>query len=139
MSFQVREMAIRDYDEVIALWQESEGIGLSDADTREGVAHFLDRNPGLSLVACDGVQLAGAVLCGHDGRRGFIHHLAVHPSYRRRGLGRSLVDRCLGELKRLGIDKCHLFVYGENRDAIFFWQKTDWTERIDLIMMSKYT
>lgn len=139
MSFQVRGMTIRDYEEVIALWRASEGIGLSDADTREGVARFLDRNPGLSLVARDGAQLAGAVLCGHDGRRGYIHHLAVHRSDRRRGLGRSLVDRCLGALKRLGIDKCHLFVYGENRDAILFWQKTDWTERIDLIMMSKNT
>lgn len=74
MSIVIREMTIQDYDEVLALWRTSEGVGLSDADSDEGVARFLDRNPGLSFVARDGEHLVGAVLCGHDGRRGYIHH-----------------------------------------------------------------
>ncbi|MFQ5903472.1 MAG: GNAT family N-acetyltransferase [Candidatus Binatia bacterium] len=77
MGIVIREMALQDYDEVLALWQTSEGVGLSDADLEEGVARFLDRNPGLSFVALDGEHLVGAVLCGHDGRRGYIHHLVV--------------------------------------------------------------
>ena len=135
----IREMTIRDYDQVVGLWQSSEGVGLSDADSREGVARFLERNPGLSFVARDGQHLVGVVLCGHDGRRGYIHHLAVSKSHRRQGLGRALVERCLSALRRDGIDKCHLFVFAANGDAITFWKNVGWTERVELIMMSQYT
>jgi ribosomal protein S18 acetylase RimI-like enzyme len=135
----IREMTIRDYDQVVGLWQNSEGVGLSDADSREGIARFLERNPGLSFVAREGEHLVGVVLCGHDGRRGYIHHLAVSKSYRRQGLGRALVERCLSALRRDGIDKCHLFVFADNGDAITFWKNVGWTERVELIMMSQYT
>ena len=138
MSMVIREMAIRDYDEVANLWQSSEGVGLSDADSREGVARFLERNPGLSFVACDGEQLVGAVLCGHDGRRGYIHHLAVSKSHRRQGLGWALVERCLSALGRDGIGKCHIFVFVDNQDTIAFWKNIGWTQRVELVMMSRY-
>jgi ribosomal protein S18 acetylase RimI-like enzyme len=139
MSMVIREMTIRDYDEVVGLWQSSEGVGLSDADSREGVARFLKRNPGLSFVAREGEHLVGVVLCGHDGRRGYIHHLAVSKSHRRQGLGRALVERCLSALGQDGIGKCHLFVFAANGDAIAFWKNVGWTERVELIMMSQYT
>lgn len=79
MSIVIQEMTTQDCDEVLALWRTSEGVGLSDADSEEGVARFLDRNPGLSFVARDGEHLVGAVLCGHDGRRGYIHHRSAEP------------------------------------------------------------
>lgn len=139
MSIVIREMTIQDYDEVLALWRASEGVGLSDADSGEGVAHFLHRNPGLSFVARDGEYLVGVVLCGHDGRRGYIHHLAVRKSHRRQGLGRALVERCLSALRRAGIDKCHIFVFGDHQDTIAFWESIGWTQRVELIMMSQYT
>ena len=139
MSMVIREMTIRDYDEVAGLWQNSQGVGLSDSDSREGVARFLERNPGLSFVARDGEHLVGVVLCGHDGRRGYIHHLAVSKSHRRQGLGRALVQRCLSALGRDGIGKCHIFVFAANGDAVTFWKNVGWTERVELIMMSQYT
>jgi len=137
MGIMIWEMAINDYDEVLALWRASEGIGLSDADSRESIARFLERNPGLSFVAYDGQHLIGAVLCGHDGRRGYIHHLAVAKSHRRQGLGRALVGRCLSAVQREGIGKCHIFVFGDNKDAIAFWEKIAWIERVELVMMSQ--
>ena len=139
MSIVIREMTIQDYDEVFALWQASEGVGLSDADSEKGVVCFLERNPGLSFVAHDGEYLVGAVICGHDGRRGYIHHLAVSKSHRRQGLGRALVERCLSALGREGIGKCHIFVFADNQDPIPFWKSIGWTERVELIMMSQYT
>lgn len=138
MSLIIREMAIQNYDEVLALWQAAEGIGLSDADSQEGVARFLERNPGLSFVARDGEDLIGAALCGHDGRRGYIHHLAVSKSHRRRGIGRALVGRCFSALKRDGINKCHIFVFSDNKDAIAFWKNIGWTQRVELVMMSQH-
>jgi ribosomal protein S18 acetylase RimI-like enzyme len=137
MRVAVREMTIEDYDLVYALWAASEGIGLSDADSKEGIHRFLERNPGLSFVALDGDQLVGAALCGHDGRRGYIHHLSVVNSHRRQGIGKSLVGRCMYALMRIGIAKCHLFVFDENEEAIKFWNKVGWTERVELMMMSQ--
>ena len=108
MNFIIREMSIADFEEVKALWQRSNGIELSTADTKESITRFLERNPGLSFVARDGDLLVGAVLCGHDGRRGYIDHLAVSQSHRCQGIGRALVGRCLYNLVQIGIRKWHL-------------------------------
>jgi ribosomal protein S18 acetylase RimI-like enzyme len=138
MSYELRELTIDDYESVYSVWAGSEGIGLSDADSKEGIKRFLVRNPGLSFVALDGDQIVGAALCGHDGRRGYIHHLAVITSYRKRGIGKSLVSRCVFALMQIGISKCHLFVFDENQDAINFWQNVGWTQRVELMMMSQH-
>jgi putative acetyltransferase len=133
----IREMVNQDYEQVYTLWHSTEGIGLSSADTRTSIAQYLDRNPGLSLVAVQENQLVGAVLCGHDGRRGFIHHLTIHKSFRRRGLGRELVRRCLSVLKRQGIEKCHIFVFADNNPTTNFWVDIGWTNREELKVTSK--
>ena len=134
----IQEMTIQDYDEVYALWQESEGIELSDVDSEEDITRFLERNPGLSFVAHDNGQLVAAVLCGHDGRRGYIDQLAVRKSHRRQGIGRGLVARCLYNLMRIGIRRWHLFVLEDNQDAIAFWKKLGWAERVELVTMSHH-
>jgi ribosomal protein S18 acetylase RimI-like enzyme len=139
MAIRIREMTIDDYEEVFALWQNSEGIGLSTADERNEIAFYLQRNPGTSFVALDNGQLIAAILCGHDGRRGYIHHLAVRKGYRRSGTGRRLVKKCLEELRLFGIQKCHIFVFGANQDAITFWQRIGFIRRLELTMMSSPT
>ncbi len=132
-----RAMTIDDYEAVLALWKETEGMGLSKADTRERIAQYLDRNPGLSPLAFDDSgALIGAALCGHDGRRGFLHHVAVRADCRGQGLGRALVRRCLDGLRAEGIDRCHLFVISSNQGGRAFWLSTGWFERTDLTLMS---
>jgi ribosomal protein S18 acetylase RimI-like enzyme len=138
MNIEIRELTIDDYEPVYTLWETSEGLGLSDADSKEGIKRFLDRNSGLSYVALEGEKMVGAALCGHDGRRGYIHHLAVAISHRKQGIGKSLVGRCMYALMRIGISKCHLFVFGDNQEAIEFWSKVGWTERVELMMMSQH-
>ncbi len=135
----IRAMSVQDYDAVVALWQACPGVGLSSADSQESIARYLARNPGLSFVAENEEQLMGAVLSGHDGRRGYVHHLAVHPAYRRQGMGRALGGRCLAALADAGIQKCHLYVFAANQGGVAFWQNTGWTLRDDLFMMSYYT
>jgi N-acetylglutamate synthase len=134
----IQEMTIQDYDAVRALWQESEGLKLSEVDSKSSIVRFLERNPGLSFVAYDNKQLVGAVLCGHDGRRGYIDQLAVRESHRRQGIGKALVARCLYNLMRIGIHKWHLFVLEDNREALAFWKKLGWAERVELVTMSQY-
>lgn len=135
----IRAMTPADYDAVIALWLATPGIGLSGADDREPITAYLARNPGLSLVAVRGGALVGAVLCGHDGRRGYVHHLAVSPSERGRGLGRALADRCLAGLGALGIAKASIVVFAANAEGQAFWRATGWTARDDLLVMQRVT
>jgi N-acetylglutamate synthase len=128
-----------DYDEVYALWQATPGVGLSSADRREAISAYLERNPGLSFVARLEGRLVGAVLCGSDGRRGYLHHLAVHPDFRYQGAGQALVEHCLAGLHAAGIEKCHLFVFAGNTSGREFWEHIDWRLRSDLVVMSKDT
>jgi putative acetyltransferase len=130
-------MNIADYEAVLALWKVTEGVGLSESDAREPVASFLARNPALSRVTLDGTNLVGAVLCGHDGRRGYLHHLAVAKTHRKLGLGRALVEVCLADLLQLGIPKCNIFLFADNAAGEAFWKHNGWVGRPDLLVMQK--
>lgn len=132
----LRSFVPADYPAARALWAATPGIGLSAADERAPVLAFLARNPGLSLVAEAGGQIVGTILLGHDGRRGYIHHLAVSPDHRRKGLARRLVDDALTGLRRTGIGKCHLFVFETNTEARAFWNRLGATFRDDLVIYS---
>ena len=136
MDIRIREMTMADFESAVALWKKTEGIGLSQADSRENIERFLSRNPGLSFVALDNGSLVGAVMSGHDGRRGFLYHLAVAPEHRRRGTGGLLVDACLKELVKQGMRKCHIFVMTDNEPGKRFWRSTGWQERFDITAMS---
>ncbi len=126
MSIVIRQMSIQDYNDVLALWRSSKGVVVSDADSRDSIERYLNRNASLSLVAYDGKVLVAAVLCGHDGRRGFIYHLAVRKEYQRRGIGRQLVEQCLKGLSLANIDTCHIFILDDNKEALVFWEKMQW-------------
>ena len=140
MSFDIliRPMSADDYPMVLALWRRTEGIGLGASDTAAGAARFLARNPDLSplALAADGA-VVGAVLCGHDGRRGYLHHLAVDASHRGRGIARKLVDSCLGRLTALGIEKCNVYLFRDNELGAEFWQRSGWCARDDLRVLQK--
>jgi ribosomal protein S18 acetylase RimI-like enzyme len=105
-----REFSSSDYDAALELWQRVEGLEIAEGDDRESVAGFLARNPGLSRIATDGPVIVGVVLCGHDGRRGYIYHLAVDPVYQARGLGKRLTDECLDGLRRAGLKRALILV-----------------------------
>jgi len=126
-----------DYEEAIALWQRTEGLTLRSVDSCEAVLQYLKRNPGSSFVAREQDTLVAAVLGGHDGRRGYLHHLAVAPTHRGRGIGRALAERVLTALGTQGIHKCHLMVRADNADALAFWAHIGWAQRADLVIMSR--
>ena len=129
----VRPMVAADIPAALALWQVTEGMGLGDSDRPERLAGFLERNPGLSAVAVDGAgTLVGAVLCGDDGRRGCLYHLAVRRERRRSGVARALVAHCLAGLKAREIEKCNLFLLSSNTEGERFWQHEGWTWRDNL-------
>jgi ribosomal protein S18 acetylase RimI-like enzyme len=135
MNIEIREFSINDYDAAIELWQRVEGLEIAEGDDREGVAQFLARNPGLSRVASDGSAIVGVALCGHDGRRGHIYHLAVDPAYRGRGLGKRLLDESLADLRRIGIKRVIIMVADDNSSGREFWKRSGYEEISGAIAM----
>ena len=125
---QTRKFSIDDYDAALQLWQRVEGLEVAEGDDREGVAQFVARNPGLSRVVIDGSTLVGVVMCGHDGRRGHIYHLAVDPAYRRYGLGRRLVQESLDGLRRAGVVRAIILVADYNLGGAEFWKRAGWED-----------
>lgn len=136
MPFEIQPFAPADYPAATALWQRTEGVGLSSADEAPAIAAFLARNPGLSFVARDGGNLVGTILCGHDGRRGLIHHLVTAASHRRQGIGRALLRTGLAALREAGIAKCHLMVFRSNQEGLRFWRGVQAQERGELALFS---
>jgi N-acetylglutamate synthase len=136
MSVEIREFRRSDYDSVLALWKTASGIVLRAVDAREPLTAYLSHNRGLSFVAIANKTIVGAVLCGTDGRRGYLQHLAVAAGYRRKGIGRKLARSCIDALAARGIDKCHLMVTAQNQDAIEFWRSLGWIQRQDILLMS---
>jgi ribosomal protein S18 acetylase RimI-like enzyme len=136
---QIDELRLSDYEEAYALWSRIEGMGLSGADAREPMARYLQRNPGMSSAARIGGRLVATVLAGHDGRRGYLHHTAVDPAFRGRGIGRSVVERSIERLALEGIDRCHLFIFATNAEGQAFWRAVGWRERADLKLYSRDT
>jgi ribosomal protein S18 acetylase RimI-like enzyme len=140
-AFALHDMTPADYEAVMALWNSAPGVRASE--TFVEFERILARNPGLSCVAIAAndntraAELAGAVLCCHDGRRGYLYHLAVAEKFRRQALGRQLVDRCLSRLKAEGIQRCTIFLVAGNAHGEAFWRQTEWFERTDLKAFAK--
>ena len=132
-----REFLIGDHDRAVALWKAEEGIEVCEGDAREEIAEYLKRNPGLSRVAEAGGEIVGAVLCGHDGRRGMIYHLAVAPEYRGRGIGKMLVDDCVRGLREAGLPRAIILVAGENAAGHEFWLRHGFEDLDFVIAMTR--
>ena len=137
MTARITPFEMSDYDAAVSLWRDAEGVVLGAADDRDAIARFLAHNDGLSFVARRDGRLVGAALCGCDGRRGYLHHVAVETASRRQGIASALVERCLDALRRRRVEKCHLFVLVGNEDALRFWDQSGWARRGDLVMMSR--
>ncbi|MDX8425234.1 GNAT family N-acetyltransferase [Vibrio parahaemolyticus] len=132
----IREMDISDYSQVIELWSETDAMLLRDADSKENIGKYLERNPSLSFVALDGDNVVGAILVGTDGRRGYVQHLAVNSSCRGKGIGEALISNAVAALAKIGIGKTHLFVANENLNAQSFYERLGWFPRDEVRMFS---
>ncbi len=135
---EIRNMRLDDYDSIYALWLNCPGMGLNNLDdSREGIAKYLARNPNTCFVAMERGRVIGAILTGHDGRRGYISHTAVSPVHQRQGIGKQLVNAALKALKEQGINKVNLVAFAHNKKGNAFWEKMGFTQRPDLIYRNR--
>lgn len=134
----IRIMTISDYDRVCSLWLSCRGMGLNDIDdSRDGIRKYLQRNPNTVFVAEEAGVIVGAIMAGHDGRRGYIYHTAVSPACRRMGIGKALVEAAADALKAEGISKIALVAFSQNEEGNAFWEKMGFSQREDLSYRNK--
>ena len=129
----VRAMTEEDYEEVYRLWRTIKGFGIRSLDdSREGIERFLRRNPTTSMVAEAEGEIVGAILCGHDGRRGCFYHVCVREDYRQQGIGKSMAVSAMRALQEEHINKVCLIAFKKNEVGNSFWKRVGWTFREDL-------
>lgn len=134
----IRSMCIEDYEAIKQLWLTTSGMGLNDVDdSYEGISRYLKRNPTTSFVAEVDGKIIGSILCGHDGRRGFIYHTTVKKQFQHQGIARSLVSYAMNALKQAGISKVALVAFTNNVDGNSFWESIGFTVRDDLSYRNK--
>ena len=134
----IRLMRLEDYSRVYQLWLSCKGMGLNDLDdSPEGIERYLRRNPETCFVAQEDGRIVGVILSGHDGRRGFIHHTAVHPDHRGKGIVTALVEEAMAALERCGIHKAALVVFARNQAGNDFWERRGFTSREDLVYRNR--
>jgi ribosomal protein S18 acetylase RimI-like enzyme len=130
-----REFRVADFGEALSIWKTVEGVEVAEGDSEPEVKEYLLHNPGLSRVAVSGETIVGAVLCGHDGRRGLIYHLAVAPAHQGKGIGRQLLQECIRGLHGIGITRALILVSGENAKGRSFWLRNGWEEVPGVMLM----
>ena len=127
-----RLMTIEDYDEAYAIWVACHNGLNSTDDSKEGISKYLKRNPSTSFVATKDGHVVGVILCGHDGRRGYIQHMSISPDHRRLGIGSRLVELALEALNKEGIKKVALVAFKSNDLGNAFWEAQGFALREDL-------
>lgn len=134
----IRKMSIDDYEAVYGLWASTPNMGLRSLDdSKEGISLFLNRNPETCFVALDGEMVTGVILCGHDGRRGYIYHTVVRSDYRKQGIGTALINAATSALQNEGITRVCLNVMETNEDGKQFWTNRGWEKKDFLGFYSK--
>ncbi len=133
---EIREMKIKDYQKVYSLWEETDII-LKKSDEKQEIDRMLKRNPYTCLVGLRDDEIVSVVMGGFDGRRGYVHHLAVKPELQRKGLGREMMDELMNRFEDLKVIKVHLFVEENNKDVKDFYRNIGFEERTDLTDFSK--
>ncbi len=130
---EIVEMKISNYEDIFKLWTSTPGMGLRNLDdSKEGIDKFLRRNPTTNFIAEEDGKIVGSILCGHDGRRGYIYHTAVDMRYGGKGIGKKLVNSVINALRREGINKAALVVFTNNEVGNEFWRSIGWEKREDL-------
>jgi ribosomal protein S18 acetylase RimI-like enzyme len=130
MQYKIIEMKLDRYSELIDFWKSCEGLYTSDDDNYENLRTYLKRNRKLNFIVLHENRIIATIKCGHDGRRDYIHHLAVKEEFRNKGIAKGLVNKCIENLKNQGIKQYRVFVLDSNQEAMKFWKHIGFEDQI---------
>ena len=135
IKMKIEKFKIEYYGEVVELWRKA-GIEMVSSDMIDEVTRVLNRNPDLFLIGKAQEKVIAVVIGAFDGRRGYVHHLAVDPDYQKMGFGKTVMGGLIEQFRKMNIHKVHLFIEKSNRAVVEFYKNIGWDVREDLIMMS---
>ncbi len=135
IKLKIELFTLRYYHDIIDLWKRS-GIEVGSSDTKDEIAKILKRNPDLFLIGKEDGKVVAVVIGAFDGRRGYVHHLAIDPNYQKKGYGKMMMDELIERFCKEKVHKVHLFIEKHNKEVVDFYKKLRWNIREDLIMMS---
>lgn len=119
---EIRSFTETDHDDVAELWRSvfpsSSAWNVPEEDIQRKLA--LQRD--LFYVASEDNKLVGTAMGGYDGHRGWLYYVAVHPEYRRQGIGTALVRRVETGLVEMGCPKVNLQVRATNAAVVDFYR-----------------
>jgi ribosomal protein S18 acetylase RimI-like enzyme len=131
----IEKFSMKSYNDIVHLWKKA-GISMGSSDSKKEIKRMLERNPDLFLLGKIKEKVIAVVMGGFDGRRGYVHHLAVDPKHQKKGYGKNLMKALIEQFRRNGVHKIHLFIEKQNQTVVDFYSHLDWQIREDLIMMS---
>ncbi|MGA9278456.1 GNAT family acetyltransferase [Ilumatobacter sp.] len=118
----IRTFREPDRAHVIDLWRRC-GLVRPWNDPSRDVDRKCADDTSMFLVATEGQRVAGTVMLGYDGHRGWINYLAVDPDLQRRGIGRLLMENAEQRLDVLGCPKINLQIRSDNAVAVQFYER----------------
>lgn len=133
-----KEFCMNDYDAVLKLWELS-GLPIKDKgrDSYEKIQEELKRGIAHFMLAEFESQLVGVVLITHDGRKGWINRLAIHPEYRKKGIAQLIVNKVEEFLHNIGIEIIACLIEDHNQESLEVFQKLGYIEFKDMHYLSK--
>lgn len=134
----IREVQIpEDYQAIVELWRSvGPGIHLGPSDSLDEIKKKQLRDPDLFLIAVGEGNVIGTVLGGFDGRRGIVYHLAVSETYRKQGIGKSLMAELETRLRNKGCIRSYLLVTSDSPENVDYYINQGWN-KMDLFIMAK--
>ena len=136
LNVDIRNFQMRDYDRVVSLRKKA-GLEIRPGDERAQIRRKLERDPELFLVAEENGLLVGTVLGSWDGRRGWIHHLAIRPNKQRSGLGTMIISELERRMRKKGVLKVNAIVYRTNKKSINFFKKNGYEHHEEDLFFGK--
>ncbi|HLJ55689.1 MAG TPA: GNAT family acetyltransferase [Chthonomonadaceae bacterium] len=136
MTLEIRPFEAEDEPAVAALWLEALAPTAPHHDPATVIRMKLAHDRELFLVAVVEGKIAGTVMGGYDGHRGWIYTVAVSPTHRRRGIGSALLRRVEAELASRGCMKINLQVRTSNAEVMRFYSALGYAVD-DVISMGK--
>jgi ribosomal protein S18 acetylase RimI-like enzyme len=118
----IRNYVADDRDAVVDLWLTVFPRSTGHNDPGTSIDRKIAADDGLFFVATDDANVAGTVMAGYDGHRGWLYSVAVSPAFRRRGVGTRLVRHAESELSRRGCPKVNLQVIADNSEVVAFYR-----------------